>query len=91
MCPTPGVRHEFWKAETLVDASTHALRRAAVDRLVQLADQKSLSRAHVHMVAQTLEVADRTVWRWVAARRHGHTPAPRDRFRIDDQDRKSVV
>lgn len=85
MCPTPGVRHEFWKAETLVDASTHALRRAAVDRLVQLADQKSLSRAHVHMVAQTLGVADRTVWRWVAARRHGHTPASRDRFRIDDQ------
>lgn len=69
----------------MVDASTRALRQAAVDRLVQLADQQLLSRAHVRMVAGTLEVTDRTVWRWVAARREGRTPAPRDRFRIDDR------
>ncbi|MGO4614713.1 hypothetical protein AB4305_00050 [Nocardia sp. 2YAB30] len=68
----------------MVDESVRALRQAAVDRLVQLAEQDALSRTHVGMVAQTLGVSDRTVWRWIAVRRRNLAPPQRNRFRIDD-------
>lgn len=69
----------------MADAGTKALRQAAVDRLLQLAEHDSLSSAHVQMTAEALGVAERTVWRWLSARRKNEPTPARARFRIDDQ------
>ncbi len=68
----------------MADAGTKALRQAAVDRLVQLAEHDSLSSAHVRMTAEALDVAERTVWRWLSSRRKNQPTVARARFRIDD-------
>ncbi|WP_431972599.1 Mu transposase C-terminal domain-containing protein [Nocardia sp. bgisy134] len=50
-----------------------------------MSDQGGLSSDHVRLTAETLGVAERTVWRWLSARRMNAPPVQRDRFRIDDQ------
>nr|WP_258081619.1 Mu transposase C-terminal domain-containing protein [Nocardia nova] len=85
MLAVSGAGQAIWKAVPVVDASRRALRQAAVDRLAQLAEQNGLSSEHVRLTAETLGVTERTVWRWLAARK-AETPArQRDRFRIDDR------
>ncbi|WP_445944910.1 Mu transposase C-terminal domain-containing protein [Rhodococcus sp. M8-35] len=55
-----------------------------MDRLAVLDQAGDLTSEHVRLIAQALGVTERTVWRWVRARR---TPPPppkkRGRFRID--------
>lgn len=62
------------------------MRQAAVDRLAILDQYGDLTSDHVRLTGETLGVAERTVWRWVAARRAA-TPMERERerFRIDPQ------
>ncbi|WP_407675005.1 Mu transposase C-terminal domain-containing protein [Nocardia puris] len=57
-----------------------------MDRLAVLDQYGDLTSEHVRLTAQTLGVAERTVWRWVAARRAA-TPMvhERERFRLDQQ------
>ncbi|WP_280272961.1 hypothetical protein [Nocardia wallacei] len=69
----------------MADVAARALRRAAADRLVALARRGELTSDHVRLSAETLGVAERTVWRWLHARRAGVAASPRPRFRIDDE------
>ncbi|WP_329408015.1 hypothetical protein OG563_37885 [Nocardia vinacea] len=69
----------------VVDASRRALRQVAIDRLAQMSEQGFLSSDHVRSTAETLGVAERTVWRWVSARKLETPGLQRDRFRIDDR------
>lgn len=69
----------------MVDAGGRALRQAAADRLAALDELGELSSDHVRLSAATLGVAERTVWRWLAARRGGVGPVTRRRFRLDDR------
>ena len=69
----------------MVDVTARALRQAAVERLAALDRRGALTSAHVRLSAETLGVAERTVWRWLAARRAGDDPLPRRRARIDDE------
>ncbi len=69
----------------MVDESRRALRQAAADRLARLDSAGALSSDHVRLTAETVGVAERTVWRWVSARRAEADPVQRDRFRIDDR------
>ncbi len=68
----------------MVEASERALRQAAVHRLAQLDTAGALGTEHVVLTAQALDVSERTVWRWVAARRASTPETERDRFRTDD-------
>ncbi len=61
-----------------------ALRAAAVRRLVKLAEAGPLSREQVALVAQGLDVSDRTVWRWVAQAMGRAEPTVRPRLVLDD-------
>lgn len=55
------------EAEPALDAvSLTSLRAPAVRRLLALRAQHWLTRGHVHITAQCLNVSDRTVWRWLA-------------------------
>ncbi|MEU1523970.1 Mu transposase C-terminal domain-containing protein [Nocardia rhamnosiphila] len=56
-----------------------------MDRLVLLSERGGLSSGHVRLVAQTLGVNERSVWRWISARKRRVVPVPRGRFRIDDR------
>jgi len=69
----------------VVDAGARALRHAAANRLAALDERGELTSDHVRLSAQTLAVAERTVWRWLATRRAGIGPVPRRRFRLDDE------
>ncbi|MGY5230130.1 Mu transposase C-terminal domain-containing protein [Nocardia asiatica] len=73
------------KAWAVADAGKRALRAAAVERLVFLHQHGDLTSGHVRLIAETLTVTERTVWRWIAARRADGGPAEREstRFRID--------
>ncbi|MEU2674663.1 transposase family protein [Streptomyces sp. NPDC007164] len=62
--PTPSAPGEAGPALDAV--SLTALRAPAVRRLLALRAEHRLTRAHVHTTAQCLDVADRTVWRWLA-------------------------
>ncbi|WP_246023531.1 hypothetical protein [Nocardia yunnanensis] len=76
----------FRKVVQVVDTAGRALRQAAVDRLAVLDQYGDLTSEHVRLTAQTLGVAERTVWRWVAARRAATPMAhERERFRLDEQ------
>ena len=61
------------------------LRDAAVRRLTLLEQRNELTTEHVRMVASTFEVAERTVWRWIARDRGQVVRPVRDRFSIDDR------
>ncbi|MGW5455746.1 Mu transposase C-terminal domain-containing protein [Nocardia sp. NPDC003979] len=56
-----------------------------MDRLAVLDQCGDLSSDHVRLTAETLAVTERTVWRWVAARRTASTSPETQRFRIDAQ------
>ena len=77
-------RGELGEVGWWVDAGARALRQAAADRLASLDELGELSSEHVRLSAAMLGVAERTVWRWLAARRGGVGPMPRRRFRLDD-------
>lgn len=59
-------------------------RRQAVARLLTLDGRGELTTDHVRLVARSLQVSLRTVWRWLeAARAQGRLePLRRQRFRI---------
>lgn len=63
------------------------LRPAAVARLLQLRGAGELTTAHVRLVAESVGVSVRQVWRWLAqAEETGSTEKPeRRRFRITDE------
>lgn len=68
----------------MADAAKRALRQAALDRLAVLDQHDDLSSDHVRLAADTLGVTERTVWRWLAARRAASpSERERERFRID--------
>ncbi|OQS16323.1 hypothetical protein B0T36_06075 [Nocardia donostiensis] len=69
----------------------HTCVAAAVDRLTQMSGQGGLSSEHVRLTAEALGVAERTMWRWLSARRLNVAPTQRDRFRIDDRLRVRLV
>ncbi|MGW3281156.1 Mu transposase C-terminal domain-containing protein [Nocardia rhamnosiphila] len=69
----------------MADVAARALRQAAADRLIALDRCGVLTSAHVRLSAETLGVAERTVWRWLKARRVGAAPAPRRRVLVDDE------
>ncbi|MEU0634526.1 hypothetical protein [Streptomyces sp. NPDC005989] len=64
--------------------SLTALRAPAVRHLLALRAERRLTRAHVHITAQCLNVSDRTVWRWLAEATTTPATAARrtDRFEI---------
>ncbi|RRQ26222.1 ISNCY family transposase [Rhodococcus sp. Eu-32] len=47
-------------------------------------ERGELTSDHVRLSAQTLGVAERTVWRWLAVRRDKVEPVARQRFRLDN-------
>ncbi len=59
--------------------------QAAIDRLVQLDEHGQLTSELVGLTAQALGVAERTVWRWLRARRSQAVPVRRERFGIDER------
>ncbi|MFJ9523644.1 Mu transposase C-terminal domain-containing protein [Kitasatospora sp. NPDC101801] len=72
-------------------ARTGAHERAAVvARLRQLRDEDALSSEHVRVVAASLGVAERTVWRWLSA----PLPVPRQpesSYRLTEADREAFA
>ncbi|WP_342215364.1 transposase [Nocardia cyriacigeorgica] len=56
-----------------------------MDRLVQLDEHGQLTSELVGLTAQALGVAERTVWRWLRARRSQAVPVRRERFSIDER------
>ncbi|WP_413230040.1 integrase catalytic domain-containing protein [Kitasatospora herbaricolor] len=72
-------------------ARTGAQERAAVvARLGRLRDEGALSSEHVRVVAASLGVAERTVWRWISA----PSPAqrrPQSSYRLTDIDREAFA
>ncbi|WP_329309630.1 hypothetical protein [Streptomyces sp. NBC_01262] len=57
-------------AAALPDAALSALRGPAVRRLLMLRQEQALTTGHVRLMAQSLQVTERTVWRWLAAAEH---------------------
>jgi tetratricopeptide (TPR) repeat protein len=74
-----------------IDGGQRAMRDAAVRRLVELSKAGPLSRAQVSLVAQTVGVSDRTVWRWVAQASSQPPPAVRPRFALDGKLRERLA
>ncbi|WP_331768198.1 hypothetical protein [Embleya sp. NBC_00896] len=72
-------------------ASLTALRVPAVQRLLALRAQRRLTRGHVRLAAQCLDVSERTMWRWLADASHSPeaaaTPGARRgaRFEVTSQ------
>jgi len=60
-----------------------ALRDAAVRRLVEISDERPLTRSDVRLAAQGLGVSERSVWRWVAQAKGRVQPVGRSRFTVD--------
>jgi len=61
-------------------------REQVMSRLLALDGRGELTTEHAELVARSVEVSLRTVWRWVEAGREGRTaPVPRERFRITDE------
>lgn len=75
---------------SMVRASAEA-RRAAVSRLEQLRAGDALTTAHVELVADSLGVAPRTVWRWLAGQGSAPVRPRRDRFHLSDTDREAYA
>ncbi|WP_344123114.1 transposase [Streptomyces blastmyceticus] len=62
------------------------LRTAAVRRLLALRTAGELTTGHVRLVAQSLDVRIRTVWRWLAAAQESGSPEPSPRPRLEITD-----
>ena len=65
--PTPGRAGTQDKHEILPASSLRALRGPGVRRLLALRSEKKLTSQHVRLMAESLDVTERTVWRWLAA------------------------
>nr|WP_234332100.1 Mu transposase C-terminal domain-containing protein [Streptomyces sp. NRRL F-5650] len=68
-----------------------ALRGPAVRRLLALRQEQELTTRHVRMMAQSLEVTERTVWRWLAAAEHDESAAAEPGARAQTRDRFTVT
>jgi len=68
-------------------------RAAVVRRLAALEDAGRLGSEQVQLAARTLEVSERTVWRWVRQARAGEglSRRPRERFQVTDEIRQRLA
>ncbi|WP_405605304.1 Mu transposase C-terminal domain-containing protein [Streptomyces sp. NBC_01410] len=73
--------------ETGLGRHRHELRVAAVSQLLRLREKGELKTAHVKLVANSVDVSVRQVWRWLAqAEETGSPEKPeRKRFRITEE------
>lgn len=62
-----------------------------MSRLEQLRADDALTTAHVELVADSLSVTPRTVWRWLAGQGTGPARPLRDRFRLSGADREAYA
>ncbi|WP_437115636.1 transposase [Streptomyces griseoviridis] len=60
-------------------------------RLLALRQDQSLTTRHVRLVAQSLEVTERTVWRWLAAAERDESAAAEPGARAQSKDRFSIT
>lgn len=60
-------------------------------RLLALRRDGALSSRHVRLVAEALQVTERTVWRWLAAAEHDESAAERPGERAQHRDRFTVA
>nr|WP_256331098.1 MULTISPECIES: hypothetical protein [unclassified Streptomyces] len=81
----PGVRG------SLPSSSLSALRGPAVRRLLALRQDQKLTTRHVRLMAQSLEVTERTVWRWLAAAERDESAAAEPGARAQSKNRFSVT
>ncbi|MGY3684975.1 hypothetical protein [Streptomyces sp. TE33382] len=65
-------------------------RRAAVERLSLLREDKTLPAPHIRTVADALVVSERTVWRWLAPPKPT-APAVRPRYELSETDRAALA
>lgn len=60
-------------------------------RLLALRQDQQLTTRHVRLMAQSLEVTERTVWRWLASAEHDESAAAEPGARAQSKDRFSVT
>ncbi|MFE9016337.1 Mu transposase C-terminal domain-containing protein [Streptomyces cyaneofuscatus] len=60
-------------------------------RLLALRQERKLTTRHVRLMAQSLEVTERTVWRWLAAAERDESAAAEPGARAQSKDRFSVT
>ncbi|MDH6629859.1 hypothetical protein M2271_007708 [Streptomyces sp. LBL] len=75
----------------LPSSSLSALRGPAVRRLLALRQEQKLTSRHVRLMAESLEVTERTVWRWLAAAEHDESAAAEPGARAQSRDRFTVT
>nr|WP_234336222.1 Mu transposase C-terminal domain-containing protein [Streptomyces sp. NRRL S-1022] len=75
----------------LPSSSLSALRGTAVRRLLALRQEQKLTTRHVRLMAHSLEVTERTVWRWLAAAERDESAAAEPGARAQSKDRFSVT
>lgn len=75
----------------LPSSSLSALRGPAVRRLLALRQDQKLTSRHVRLMAESLEVTERTVWRWLAAAERDESAAAEPGARAQSKDRFSVT
>ena len=75
----------------LPSSSLSALRGPAVRRLLALRQDQKLTARHVRLMAESLEVTERTVWRWLAAAERDETAAAEPGARAQSNDRFTVT
>lgn len=75
----------------LPSSSLSALRGPAVRRLLALRQDQKLTTRHVRLMAESLEVTERTVWRWLAAAERDESAAAEPGARAQSKDRFSVT
>lgn len=68
----------------MTEASIPTLRPSALDRLVRLDEDGTLSADHVRSASRKLGVTERALWRWLAARKAKNTPAPAVRGEVSE-------
>ncbi|GAA0906650.1 Mu transposase C-terminal domain-containing protein [Streptomyces asiaticus] len=75
----------------LPSSSLSALRGPAVRRLLALRQDQKLTTRHVRLMAESLEVTERTVWRWLAAAERDESAAAEPGARAQSKDGFSVT
>ncbi|MGY3684997.1 hypothetical protein ACVWXU_008620 [Streptomyces sp. TE33382] len=71
--------------------SAAVLRGPAVRRLLALRRDGALASRHVRLMAEALQVKERTVWRWLAAAEREESAAERPGERAQSRDRFTVT
>lgn len=72
-------------------ASVAVLRGPAVRRLLALRGEQKLTTGHVRLVAEALQMTERTVWRWLAAAERDEAAADEPGTRAQTRDRFAVT